>query len=228
MNIKEQITEKQSLLSVRPQNYIQLQQGNSSARCCLQTQDSRIICSIIGPYHGIKVLQQDCEIKCIINFLNKNDSNMHEETEQDIILKRDLVNMLSEIVNIKQYPKSILQLTFDIIQVNGPVFPYLVNVACFALSLAGIQILDIFSSAYMGFIGNNLIIDPSDKEFALMNKKLCIVQMKNSQKIIYLDMNGSLDFEEIQKLLSLGISGCNKISTLMSTLLIEQNAVLSN
>jgi len=30
-----------------------------------------------------------------------------------------------------------------------------------------------------------------------MAKKLSLVQLKNSQRIVYLDMQGSLDFEEI-------------------------------
>lgn len=41
------------------------------------------------------------------------------------------------------------------------------------------------------------MIDPTDKEFASMPKRLCLVQLKNSQRIVYLDMQGSLDFEEI-------------------------------
>jgi len=49
-------------------------------------------------------------------------------------------------VDVKKYPKSTLSLTFDVVSANGPLFPFLVNIACFALCLAGIQISDMFAS----------------------------------------------------------------------------------
>lgn len=48
-----------------------------------------------------------------------------------------------------------------------------------------------------GFVGNSLTIDPSESEFAQMEKRMCVVQTKNLQRIIYLDMQGGLDFDEI-------------------------------
>lgn len=47
----------------------------------------------------------------------------------------------------EEYPKSVITLSFDIIQKNGSLLHNLINLSCLALNLAEIKMFDFFSAS---------------------------------------------------------------------------------
>ena len=87
----------------------------------------------------------DCELEVIITNFPKNGS---EAGENELLLnqtKSDLKYVLSNIILLEEYPKSLITISFEILESNGPVFAHLINLLCASLNFACIKTLDMFS-----------------------------------------------------------------------------------
>ena len=67
-------------------------------------------------------------------------------------IKSDIKHILSELILIAEYPKSIISISFEILQSDGSFFAHIINLACVALNLACIKTIDMFSASICVFI----------------------------------------------------------------------------
>lgn len=108
----------------------------------------KILISIIsfGPLHSKKASSKfDCEIEIEISTFSKEET---DETNNDLFqLKTDLKYLANNIILCGEYPKSIISISFEILQNDGPVFARLVNLLCVTLNMAYIKTVDLFTSS---------------------------------------------------------------------------------
>ena len=102
----------------------------------------------LGPLHSKKSnIKFDCDLEIEINSFSQNQSM--EELNQ---IKSDIKHILSELILIAEYPKSVISISFEILQSDGSFFAHIINLACVALNLACIKTIDMFSASICVFI----------------------------------------------------------------------------
>lgn len=132
-------------------------------------------------------------------------------------IKNDIKKILSELILITEYPKSIISISFEILQSDGPFFAHLINLACVALNLACIKTIDMFSAsicvfndffslsifqkAFLESKNNEGIVDPDELEAHFLKNQLILVKTGKSGKIVFMKFLGELNISQFEKVL---------------------------
>lgn len=97
-----------------------------------------------GPWHPKKSsVKFECEIEIELSFIDSSE----KDSEKNLQIKRDLLQILSNMIIREEYPKSVITLSFDVIQKNGSLLHNLINLSCLALNMAEIKMFDFFSAS---------------------------------------------------------------------------------
>jgi len=183
---------------------------------------TKIICSVFGPMtlHVKSKNSLDCEVKVFVNFLDKGKEKRPDELTEIKKIQSDLKTTIQNLIIAKEYPKSSIEINFEILENDSMLYSNLINAVSYALFTAGLLVFDTFNSCTVALMPNETtVIDPTVKEIEGAQNLLCIVYMANSKKIPYIISKGKVTNEQLEKSLSLNIAGCNQITRHYETLL---------
>ena len=79
-------------------------------------------------------------------FFEKEKNTRGEKDTNSIKLKLDIKAILDQVIIKEEYPRCLIEISFDIISSRGNIKQQMINSACFALVKASVQIYDRFYS----------------------------------------------------------------------------------
>ncbi|NOX71137.1 MAG: exosome complex exonuclease Rrp41 [Candidatus Micrarchaeota archaeon] len=118
---------------------------------------------------------------------------------------------LESVINLKDYPKTAIDLYIIITQANAGTRTAGINAASLALADAGIQMTDLITSIAGGKIGDEYVVDLTGDEEKTTACDLPIAYLPRSKKVTLLQLDGDLTKTDIKNILKLNIKACEKL-----------------
>ncbi len=118
---------------------------------------------------------------------------------------------LEKVVNLKDYPKAVIDVYILIEQANAGSRAAGINAASLALADAGIQMTDLVSSMAAGKVDGEYVIDLTGDEEKITGCDLPIAYLPRTKEITLLQMDGNLSKADIKGVLKMSIKGCEKL-----------------
>lgn len=125
------------------------------------------------------------------------------------ILKTELQDLLELQIDLSKYPRTTIEITFEIIEYNCQLMSALTNIVCLLLSINHVNIYDYFTSAFCVIQDGRTILQPDQVQIDKSQASLLLVMSDN--RIIHMKGKGQMDNENLEKLISLGKSSCAKV-----------------
>lgn len=144
---------------------------------------------------------------------SRNDRRI---AELSILIKRALQQSIIK----KNYARTTIEVSITILQFDGSLLPACINASTLALIDAGISMYDYITACNIALYDNYPLLDSNSLE-ELDLSFLTLGIIGNSNKINLLLMEDKIPLDKLQKLIDLGILGCQNIRQLMDNVVRE-------
>ena len=155
--------------------------------------------------------------KCVIRALyrmatfsvdeRKSPAPSRREVELSFVIQK----ALEPAVFIEYYPKTMIDITIQVIAADGGTRCASINAASLALADAGIAHRDLVSAVAVGKIDGKVVLDLNDIEDKEGEGDLPLAIMPQSKKITLLQFDGKMTKDEFVEALNLGMEGIEPI-----------------
>ncbi|MHA1130231.1 MAG: exosome complex exonuclease Rrp41 [Candidatus Helarchaeota archaeon] len=155
--------------------------------------------------------------KCVIRTLyrmatfsvgeRKSPAPSRREVELSMVIR----NALEPAVFVEYYPKTLIDITIQVLAADGGTRCASINAASLALADAGIAQRDLVSAVAVGKVNDTIILDLSDIEDKEGQGDLPIAVMPQHKKITLLQFDGNMTKEEFIQAINLGFEGIKPI-----------------
>ncbi len=112
---------------------------------------------------------------------------------------------------LTDFPRTTVDLYIVILQANAGTRTAGINAASLALADAGIQMRDLVTSIAAGKIGKEYLLDLAGDEEEVTECDLPIAYMPREKKLTLLQMDGDISKEDMKKVISLSVKGCEEL-----------------
>ncbi|MHA1264210.1 MAG: exosome complex exonuclease Rrp41 [Candidatus Helarchaeota archaeon] len=137
----------------------------------------------------------------------KSPAPSRREVELSMVIR----NALVPAIFVNYYPKTLIDITIQVLAADGGTRCACINAASLALADAGIAQRDLVSAVAVGKIDGTVVLDLNDIEDKEGEADLPIAMMPQSKRITLLQFDGNMTKDEFQEALQLGIIGINNI-----------------
>jgi len=168
-----------------------LQKSDGSAT--FQQGDTKVTCGVFGPAE-VRV-QRELIDKATLECIYKPKVGMPGVKEK--ALEEIVTKTCEEVVLIKLFPRSAIQIVMQLLQDSGSLLSCLINGACMAMVLAGVPMKCMVSSVCCAIDKDGLItIDPSSEEEENMRCLLTLSFESKNLQLISSHTSGSCSVDE--------------------------------
>ncbi|NVM27633.1 MAG: exosome complex exonuclease Rrp41 [Candidatus Helarchaeota archaeon] len=137
----------------------------------------------------------------------KSPAPSRREVELSMVIR----NALIPSVFINYYPKTLIDVSIQVLAADGGTRCACINAASLAIADAGIAQRDLVSAVAVGKINGKIVLDLSDVEDKEGEADLPIAIMPQSNKITLLQFDGKMTKDEFVEAMNLGLEGIKKI-----------------
>jgi len=134
---------------------------------------------------------------------------------------------LSSVVFFDNYPKTVIDVFMEIIQADASTRCAALNAASMALASAGVPMKNLICSCSVGMVDGKIVLDVGGKEDNFGDVDTAMATIGNEDKIVLLQLDGTLSKEDFFKELSLGLKGCSDIFDIQASALKDKYATNS-
>ncbi len=132
-------------------------------------------------------------------------------------------NALLPVVNLKEYPRTAIEVFVNIIQADAGTRCAAISAASMALADAGISMKDMVSSVAVGHVNNEVVVDLNKEEEDVEGTTdMPMAYAPRMNKITLLQLDGKISKEKLKKAISLGMKSCKKVYEIQKKALKEK------
>ena len=177
----------------------------------IETPKIKLLCYLNGPYYSTNM--NITESKMLINLKIKIPSYINNPfLKRDIqITETKLKNILLKHLLIKKYPRTKLDITIEIYEINCDYFPYALMATSICCIFANIEQRGILSSCTLLLNDKNeIIIEPEfDKIYDDKYTKFTIAYNISMQETISFFQDGTCNDESLKKIIATSMKICD-------------------
>lgn len=122
---------------------------------------------------------------------------------------------LSEIVNLEEFPNTVVDVHISILQANASTRCAGINAAALALAHAGIPMKEIVSSVSIGKIDDRIVVDVNkeeeDYEEGAGSTDIPMAFLARSKKIALFQLDGGIELEQLKDAIEAAEQACKKV-----------------
>ena len=123
-------------------------------------------------------------------------------------------NALTPSLFLKNFPKTMIELTVEVLQADASTRVAGINAASVALADAGIPMRDLVTSVAVGKVEGQLLLDVAGKEDTLGETDFPVAMMPRSRKITLMQLDGHLTKDEFKTSMKLANKGIDAMHAL--------------
>merc|ERR1711973_704416 len=208
-----------------------IRQSNGSAY--LETRGTKVICAVYGPRDNPRKhdFSSKGTLTCTLQyapFARKERPPRDSNTQHDTLNKEysNLIrSALHHAICLDAYPKAQIDVHINVIEEEGNVLSHAIMVASTALADAGIQMLDVVTSASLvhSATDNVRLLDPTHGE--MVHPDVCggvtVAYLPSLNQVSGLLHNGEQEVDETIKGINMCIEGCLRVHSLMKECLLQ-------
>ncbi len=140
----------------------------------------------------------------------KSPAPSRREVELSMVIRNALVPSIF----ISYYPKTLIDISIQVLAADGGTRCACINAASLALADAGIAQRDLVTAVAVGKVGGRIVLDLNDIEDKEGEADLPMAMMPQNNKITLLQFDGKMTKDEFIEAINLGMEGIKKIYSL--------------
>jgi len=164
-------------------------------------------------------------LKCRYNMLpfSVEERKRPGPDRRSIEISKVIKDALSTVVFLEEFPKCMINIDMVIIQADAGTRVAALTAASLALADAGIPMREMISAVACGRANGKLIVDlTKEEEDAEDAVDMPMAISSRTKSFSLLQMDGDLSIEELEKILELGVSACEKIYKMQRNALLKK------
>ena len=189
---------------------------NCDGSAYIEMGGNKIICGVFGPrkvqprhlaHPNQVVLRTLYRMATFSVDERKSPAPSRREVELSMVIR----NSLLPSIFATYYPKTLIDMTIQVLAADGGTRCACINAASLALADAGVALRDFVSAVAVGKIDGTIVLDLNDIEDKEGEGDLPLAIMPQSKKITLLQFDGKMTKDEFKEAIDLGIEGIQTI-----------------
>lgn len=192
--------------------------------------DTKIVARVDGPRHpGRGVIpQHDAGVlTCKVNiapFAGVERSFLGPGARKTKEIEKVVKQCFQEVVLLDLFPRSEIEVTVQIMSMDGGVLGCVINAVSLALVKAGIPMKDTIVCCTAGFIKGRAVIDLTQSEYSANGMEILVgILPTKNENIALLEMRSKLPLEYAEEVISVAEQGCRTIYESMRETMKQHN-----
>ena len=133
-------------------------------------------------------------------------------SRREVELSKVIKDALSQTIFLERFPRTSIDIFIEVLEADGGTRCASINACSLALANAGIPLKDLISAVAVGKYRGHIILDLNDEEDEEAEADMPIAIMPSFERILLLQLNGTLTEEEFKEALNLALKGCMRIN----------------
>ncbi len=195
---------------------------NAAGSAYIEWGNNRIIAAVYGPSEALPKHTQDPEravVKCRYQMAPFSSLEEHGRTgpnRRAIEISKVTKEVFENVIIRENFPGSEISIYVEVLQSDGGTRAAGITAAAVALACSGIPITDIPYAVSIGKVGEQLVIDLNKLEDNYSDSDVPIAMSPRNDKILLLQMDGTMSKEEMSKAMKMAKDAGAIISKLQS------------
>ena len=136
--------------------------------CYVERGGSKVLCSVHGPRQAMGDFDEKAQVNVkwsATTFASDKYTRLREQTEESWHISSGLEEVFTYSIILSSYPKSVIDISYVVLEDDGNIYPLSVLAGTLALADAGIELHDLPTSASTAITSDgDIIIDPTPEE----------------------------------------------------------------
>ncbi|MFH1787152.1 MAG: exosome complex exonuclease Rrp41 [archaeon] len=190
--------------------------AHADGSCYIEMGKTKVIAGVFGPMEFHPKHKQD-PLTGILNCRYRMAAFSTEErirpgpSRRSTEISMVTANALTPALFLREYPKTMVELTIEVLQADASTRVAGINAASVALADAGIPMRDLVTSVAVGKVDGQLVLDVAGKEDTEGETDFPVAMLPRSRKITLMQLDGHLTKDEFGKAMDLAWSGVDTI-----------------
>ena len=209
-----------------------VQRANGSAY--LETSGTKLTCAVYGPRDYVKrhEFRSSGKLTCHMSFAPFSKANQRFTDIRDSLsteYSNFITDSLVSAVCLDAYPKSQIDVYINVLEDNGNTLSYAITAASVALADAGIEMVDLVTSASLVFNRDAALLDPdANEEQAGTDGTMSLAYLPSLNKVSCLLQDGVADVARSVDLVNTCLEGCLRVHGVMKECLLRASSSLDD
>jgi len=197
---------------------------NADGSAIFELGNTKVIAAVYGPrqHHPKHEASQETGIVRVryhmVPFSTK-ERKSPALSRREIEISKLIKDVLTSCIKVELYPKTAIDVYIEVLNADGSTRVASINAASLALTDAGIFLYDLVSAVSVGKVNGQLVVDLTGEEDQMSEADMPIAMLPSQNKIVLLQLDGYLTYEEFTKLLEMGIEAIHKIYEIQKKIL---------
>lgn len=196
----------------------------------METSGTKLTCSVFGPRDYIKrhEFRSSGKLTCNLSFAPFSRPQRFTDIRDSLSTEYSnfIADSLISAVCLETYPKSQIDVYINVLEDNGNTLSYAIIAASVALANAGIEMVDLVTSASLVFNDNTSCLDPDafEQTHSSMYGSMSVAYLPSLNKVSCLLQDGALDVENSISMVNKCLEGCLRVHCVMKECLLRAAA----
>ncbi len=189
---------------------------NADGSALFELGNTKVIAAVYGPreFHS-KHLASSYEGLVRVRYhmvpFSVKDRKSQPFTRREIEISKVIKEAFSASIRRELFPRSTIDVYIEVLNADGSTRVASINAVSLALADAGIFMYDLVTAVSVGKVQGQLVVDLNEEEDQISEADMPIAFMPSLNKIVLLQMDGVLTFEEFTQLIKLAKEAVDKI-----------------
>ena len=200
--------------------------SRASGSAFIEWGKNKVIAAVYGPRDPTDDLPPDPD-EARINFryemapFSVPDRKRPKRDRRSTEISAILSEALSSVVMLEKYPKSTIDVYATILEAHGGTRCAALTAASVALADAGISMKDLIPACAVGKVGGKIVLDLDKDEDSNGEADMPLAIIPHTGDVVLMQMEGSMDGDELEQALTMGYRGCMEIHDLQRDALLN-------
>jgi exosome complex component RRP41 len=189
---------------------------NADGSAYFEMGNTKVIAAVYGPreyYPKQLALPQESMVRVRYHMIpfSVKERKSPALTRREIEISKVIKEAFGGCIKKDLFPRSTIDVYIEVLNADGSTRVASINAVSLALVDAGIFLYDLVAAVSVGKIHDQLIVDLTGDEDQNSEADMPIAMMPSLNKILLLQMDGTLTVEEFSNLMKMGIQAIKKI-----------------
>jgi len=201
--------------------------------CALEWGNNRVLAAVYGPREAIPRHTQH-PLKAVVNArynmvpFSVSDRKRPGPDRRSVEISKVTAEALSNVVFTEFFPRTSIDVSIEVLGAEAGTRCAGITAASVALADAGIPMRDLPVACAAGKVDGTIVLDLAGEEDCEGEADLPIAIAPRTGKILLMQMDGHLTFNEFEEALELALAGCKQVSKLQKEALLRRYHVTAS
>ncbi len=189
---------------------------NADGSALFEMGNTKVIAAVYGPRefhsrHSTSPYESLVRVRYHMVPFSVKERKSQPFTRREIEISKIIKETFSATIRRELFPRSTIDVYIEVLNADGSTRVASINAVSLALADAGIFMYDLVSAISVGKVQGQLVVDLNEEEDQISEADVPIAFMHSFNKIVMLQMDGALTYDELIQLIKLAKEASEKI-----------------